>query len=136
MIIKDVMKTDLFVLEEEARLKDAADMMKLERIRHIPVVDKNFKLVGLVTHRSLLSVLAKRKENFLIKDIMTKDVKAVEPETPLKGAIDVMIVNKFGCLPVVDNTRKLIGIVTEIDLLKTLCEMTPMPEGFYTTTNK
>ncbi len=136
MRIKDIMKTDLFVLEEEARLKDAADMMKLERIRHIPVVDKNFKLVGLVTHRGLLSVLARRKENFLIKDIMIKDVKAVEPETPLKGAIEVMIVNKFGCLPVIDNTRKLIGIVTEIDLLKTLYDITPMPEDFYTTSNK
>jgi CBS domain-containing protein len=130
MRIKDIMKTDLFVLEEEARLKDAADIMKLEMIRHIPVVDKNFKLVGLVTHRSLLSVLARRKENFLIKDIM---IKAVEPETPLKGAIDVMIVNKFGCLPIIDNTRKLIGIVTEIDLLKILYENITMPSDFYVT---
>lgn len=132
MLIKDLMKTDLFVLKEDDRLKDASEIMKLKKIRHIPVVDSNNTLVGLVTYKDFLKAIAHKKENFSMKDIMTTDVKAVEPETPLKGAIEVMIVNKFGCLPVVNNQRKLLGIVTEIDLLKTLYDISTMPADFYT----
>jgi len=126
------MKTDLFVLKEDDHLKDASEIMKLKKIRHIPVVDSNNTLVGLVTYKDFLKAIAHSKESFLIKDIMTTEVKAVEPETPLKGAIEVMIINKFGCLPVVDNKRRLLGIVTEIDLLKTLYDISTMPADFYT----
>ncbi len=132
MLIKDIMKTDLFVLKEDDHLKDASEIMKLKKIRHIPVVDSNNTLVGLVTYKDFLKAIAHSKESFLIKDIMTTEVKAVEPETPLKGAIEVMIINKFGCLPVVDNKRRLLGIVTEIDLLKTLYDISTMPADFYT----
>ena len=133
MRIKDMMKTDLFVLNENDTIKDASDIMRLEKIRHIPIVDAQHRLIGLVTHRDLIGALVKKLENFPVKNIMQKEVKAVEPDTPLKGAIDVMIINKFGCLPVVDADRKLIGIVTEIDLLKTLYEITAMPTDFYVT---
>ena len=133
MHIKDMMKTDLFVLNENDTIKNASDIMKLEKIRHIPIVDKDYRLVGLVTHRDLLRALAFKPGSIQIKEIMRKEVKAVGPDTPLKGAIDVMIVNKFGCLPVVDANRKLLGIVTEIDLLKTLYDISTMPSDFYIT---
>ena len=131
MRIKDIMQTNLFVLHEDDKLKDVTDVMKLEKIRHIPIVNKNHILIGLVTYKDLLRALALKPGNIQIKEIMKKEVKAVEPDTPLKGAIDVMIVNKFGCLPVVDAHRKLIGLVTEFDLLKTLYEITAMPDDFY-----
>ena len=131
MRIKDIMQTNLFVLHEDDKLNDASDIMKLKKIRHIPIVDKKHRLIGLVTHKDLLSALAFKSGSIQIKEIMNKEIKAVEPDIPLKGAIDVMIVNKFGCLPVVDANRKLIGIVTEFDLLKTLYEVSSMPNDFY-----
>ena len=130
MLVKDIMSERLFCFKEN-QVISVSDILKLEKIRNIPVVNEERKLVGLITHRELISALAKKLDNILVRDIMIKGVKAVEPETPLKGAIDVMIVNKFGCLPVVDNTRKLIGIITEVDLLKTLYDQTSMPAGFY-----
>ena len=131
MKIKDIMKTDLFTLHENDTISDVSEVMKFKKIRHIPIVSDHYHLVGLVTHRDLLIGLAKKPSLVYVKDIMNKNVKAIEPETPLKGAIDVMIVNKFGCLPVVDKHRKLIGLVTEIDLLKMLYEVTGLPKDFY-----
>lgn len=131
MLVKDIMSERLFCFKEN-QVISVSDILKLEKIRNIPVVNEERKLVGLITHRELISALVKKLDNILVRDIMIKGVKAVEPETPLKGAIEVMIVNKFGCLPVVDNTRKLIGIITEVDLLKTLYDQTSMPAGFYT----
>ena len=135
MHIKDMMKTNLFVLNENDTIKDASDIMKLEKIRHIPIVDTQHRLIGLVTHRDLLYASAFKSGTIQIREIMKEEVKAVQPDTPLKGAIDVMIVNKFGCLPVVDANRKLLGIITEFDLLKALYEQTPMPAGFYQSNN-
>ena len=131
MLVKDIMNERLFCFKEN-QVISVSDILKLEKIRNIPVVNEECKLVGLITHRELISALVKKLDNIPVRDIMLKGVKAVEPETPLKGAIEVMIVNKFGCLPVVDNTRKLIGIITEVDLLKTLYDQTSMPAGFYT----
>lgn len=131
MYIQDIMNTYLFTLSEDDTISDASDVMKLEKIRHIPIVDKDYKLIGLVTHRDLIGALAKRLENFPIKDIMKKKVITVGPHTPLKGAIEVMIINKIGCLPVVHGEGKLIGIVTEIDLLKVLYDTVKIPSDFY-----
>ncbi len=118
---------------KDTQIISVSDILELEKIRNIPVVDENQKLVGLITYRELIRALTKKLDSIPVQDIMVKEVKAVGPDTPLKGAIDVMIVNKFGCLPVVDNNRKLIGIITEIDLLKTLYDQTTMPSGFYET---
>ena len=130
MRVKDIMNKQLFYFTED-QVISVADILKLEKIRNIPVIDKDYKLVGLITHRELIGALAKKVENIPIKSIMIKEVKAVERNTPLKGVIEVMIINKFGCLPVVDSNRKLIGIITEIDLLKTLYDQTAMPTDFY-----
>ena len=62
---------------------------------------------------------------------MKTEVITVQPGTPLIGALDVMIVNKFGCLPVVDNNRKLVGIISEIDLLKLLYKESKLPDDWY-----
>ena len=131
MRVKDIMQTNLFVLFEEDKVSSIFELMKMKKIRHIPIVDKHYKLIGLITYREIIDALVRKSGNSQIKDIMIKEVKAVEPETPLKGVLDVMIVNKFGCLPVVDSSRKLIGIITEIDLLKTLYEISTMPADFY-----
>ncbi len=134
MRAKDVMNKEPYILYEEDTMLDASKFMKKERIRNLPVVDKNNKLVGLITLREIIEGLASKPDKTLIGDAMLKDVKSIEPETPLKGAIQVMLVNKFGCLPVVDKNKKLLGIITEADLLKPLYEMVSLPDDFYNVT--
>lgn len=134
MRIKDIMNPNPFVLHEENSILHASAFMKEKKIRNLPVVDKDNFLVGLLTYREIIDALASKNEKFLVKECMEKNVKAVEPDTPLKGAIEVMLVNKFGCLPVIDSDRKVIGLVTETDMLKALHDLTSMPMGFYETT--
>src|SRR3989338_2569359 len=131
MRAKDVMNTEIFVLHETDDILQASNFMKKERIRNLPVVDGRNKLIGLVTLREIVDALANGKKNITIGDIMIREVKAIGPDTPLKGAIEVMIINKFGSMPVVDSNRKLLGMISELDLLKKLYSMSDMPDDFY-----
>ncbi len=131
MRAKDIMNTDIFILNETDNIFQASTFMKKERIRNLPVVDKHNKLVGLVTLREIVDALTEGPRTQTIGDIMITEVKTIGPETPLKGTIEVMIINKFGSMPVVDNNMKLLGMVTELDLLKRLYSISEMPDDFY-----
>ena len=131
MRAKDVMNKEIFILHETDDIFQASKFMKKERARNLPVVDERNKLIGLVTLREIVDALTERKNNVTIGDIMLSEVKAIGPDTPLKGAIEVMLINKFGSMPVVDSNRKLLGMITELDLLKKLYSMADMPDDFY-----
>ena len=134
MRAKDVMNKEPYILYGEDTILNASTFMKTERTRNLPVVDKSNKLIGLITLREIIEGLARNADAALVKDAMVKEVKAIEPDAPLKGAIQIMLLNKFGCLPVIDKNKKLIGIITETDLLKTLYEMVTLPDDFYKAT--
>ena len=136
MRVKDVMETDVYILCEEDKISQASEFMRKERIRNLPVVDENKKLVGLVTLREIVDALSNKKskvnsEDLKIGDIMIREVKSIGPETPLKGAVEVMILNKFGSMPVTDSNKRLLGMLTEYSLLKKLYEMSELPNDFY-----
>ncbi len=131
MRVKDVMNLEPHLLYEEDTVLSASKYMKEERVRNLPVVNKKKKLVGLITLREIIETVFQNPDKILVKDAMIKHITSVKPDIPLKGAIEVMLVNKYGCLPVIDNENTLLGFVTEFDLLKTLYELSPMPEEFY-----
>lgn len=131
MRIKDIINEKPYVFYEEDSLLTASNFMKEERIRNVPVIDKNNKLLGLITLREIIDGVIGNKRKSTVSEAMIKDVSAVTLDTPLRGAIELMLINHFGCLPVVDSEGKLLGIVTETDLLKTLHDLTKVPEDFY-----
>lgn len=127
--IAEIMRTEFASLRPEDRLDLADQVMKLGRVRHLPVLDGDGRLVGIVSNRDLLeasltSVLAfetSERRGFLrsigVSEVMTSDVETVAPETPLGVAAGRIIRNKIGCLPVVRDDRTMVGLVTETDLL-------------------
>ena len=117
------MTTDLFTVHPEDVVDLAASLMDWRHIRHVPVEDNEGKLVGLVSHRSLLRLVGKgmRKDDRVsvaVKDIMRLDPVTVMAGTPTLEAIELMRRHKVGSLPVVEEGNRLVGIVTERDLIR------------------
>jgi CBS domain-containing protein len=115
------MSTDLFTVHPEDLVDLAASVMDWEHIRHVPVEDEHGRLIGIITHRSLLRYMARGGSNGLsrpvaVRDIMKHAPLTVSPETLTLDAIRLMRQHQIGCLPVVDGD-KLVGIITESDLL-------------------
>ena len=124
MLVKDLMTKDVFTLGEDSKIFSASEAMTFRNIRHIPIVDKENKLVGIVTSRDLLGSLARELMPLQVKDIMTRATITVTPDVTVHMATEIMLGNKFGCLPVIDKSNKLVGIITETDLLKELFKLT------------
>jgi acetoin utilization protein AcuB len=118
----------------EESLSNTHRYMQEQQVRHLPVVDKTGKMVGLVTEDDLLkaepssatslsvweihSLLMKVK----VKDVMVRDVISTTEDTPIEDAAHLMLEHKIGCLPVLRGA-KLIGIITEIDIFRTFMEL-------------
>jgi CBS domain-containing protein len=127
--VKHFMTEKVITLFAEQTLPLASDLMELRHVRHLPVVDEDGRLKGLVTHRDVLaaqvSVLTglstgqrdRLQAEVKVADVMRTDAITVGPETPAVDAAQIMIDLKIGCLPVVGGDDKLVGIVTEADFL-------------------
>ncbi len=129
LTVGEVMTRDLVTIRPGDSLAAVRDKMHEGRIRHIPVVDDNGRLAGLVSHRDLLrSTLIERAgissyvedsilEDLRAEEVMVSELEVVTPDTDLRDAARLMLREKYGCLPVVDGPR-LAGILTEADFMK------------------
>lgn len=119
--VEQIMATDLFTVGEEDVVELVAAVMDWRRISYVPVEDNHHHLVGLVSERSLLRLIANRPEGKLgrpiaVREVMKRDVVTTTPDTSALEAIALMRRQRIGCLPVVQE-GKLVGIVTEADFL-------------------
>jgi CBS domain-containing protein len=130
--VRDLMAQNPATLDRNETVDLADSIMNLGRIRHMPVVDDG-KVVGILSQRDLFrSALivalgfGRRTTSALIKtikikEIMTEHVITITPDVAAKDAARLMIDKKIGCLPVVEN-EKLIGLITETDILRYVVE--------------
>lgn len=116
------MQTELFTVREDELIDLAASIMDWEKIRHIPVEDSQHKLVGLVSYRALLRLVAdpvmRKSDSIAVEDIMEKDPISVGPGMSTLEAISLMKAHRASCLPIVQSDGKLVGIVTEHDYMR------------------
>ena len=130
MLVRDIMTREVTTLERNDKLTIADDVMRLGRIRHMPVLEDDEKgVAGMVSQRDLFrgalvralgygEVAQRRVMNtILVKEVMTTDVVTTTPDTQLAEAARLMVERKIGCLPVVDN-GDLVGILTEGDFVQ------------------
>jgi acetoin utilization protein AcuB len=134
MSVRDRMSRRVTTVRPEARLSEAAQLMRQRKIRHLPVVDRAGRLVGIVTARDLRQALfapaveAETEdvlgllETLAVGDVMTRSVLRVRPATSIQDAARLMHERKLGALPVVDGER-LIGLLTETDVLRAFQEL-------------
>ena len=132
--VRDLMTDTIFALRADDDIQMARDLMDERNVRHVPVLDEDRHLVGLVSERDLLrnmypstSELPVGTQQAVLKRvkvgaIMTRDVETVEPEDDLVAAAQVMLDNKYGCVPVVVEGGRVEGILTESDFVRYLAE--------------
>ena len=130
--VRDIMSAEVTTLGRNDTLLLAKDIMNLGRIRHFPVVEDD-ELVGVVSQRdlyraSLGTVMqygekAQRAflESIVVKEIMVDPI-SIGPDVTVGDAARLMMEHKIGCLPVLEDKR-LVGIVTETDMLQVVVAM-------------
>lgn len=122
MLVQEIMKTEVITLPQNATIANALQLLQDHRIRHIPIVNDNNEVIGIVSDRDVRdaspSVLLKNdsiEQNELeneIKMIMTTPVITIHPLDFVEEIARVFYDKEIACLPVV-NKNKLVGIVTE-----------------------
>ena len=124
--VEQYMTTDLFTVHEDDSVDLVANLMEWQRIRHVPVEDSQHQLVGLISYRAILRLIARGSERgrdgLCAADIMKRDPAIIGPDMSTLRAIEVMRRLGVGCLPVV-HQGKLIGIITEHDFMDIAAEL-------------
>jgi acetoin utilization protein AcuB len=144
MDVRDIMSKNPITIEPDAPVGTAIAVMVERKIRHLPVVDEQGAVVGIITDRDLrnvalapavepyLSAAARRRlrgigatlENLRVKDVMTGHAITTKPDMALSQAAALMLEQHIGSLPVIDN-GKLVGIITDRDAVKALAIQVP-----------
>ncbi len=112
------MSTDMYTVRQVDPINLAARLMEWRQIRHVPVEDDHGKLVGLLSFRDMLRLVANPDSDAeTVEDIMRKSPLTVCADTPTLNALTLMRENNIGSLPVVDDDGQLVGLITVYDLL-------------------
>jgi acetoin utilization protein AcuB len=142
MLVRDRMTPDPICGHPEMPVTEAQALMREKGIRHLPIVDREGELVGLVTQRSLLRALPSDVSNFSrfeisyvlakikTRDVMTTDLITIDQDTAIEEAARIMADAKIGCLPVMreadplaGSPQQLVGIITDNDLFTIMVDL-------------
>ena len=115
--VKEIMTREAVSITPKYSIRESVDLMLEKGIGSLPIVDKEDKLVGIVTERDFALALAGSLTTETVGDIMIKDVITTTPGTPIESCSKIMVRNNLRRIPVVEED-KLIGIVTSTDILR------------------
>jgi acetoin utilization protein AcuB len=131
MFVSRSMVSQVITIDKEASIFEAQEKMAANKIRHLPIVDADNRLIGIVTDRDIRSALpyslikhkptAQEREKLAqrtVEDIMTKSPKTISPLHTIPDALLMIQKEKVGAFPVVDDEGKLKGILSVRDLLR------------------
>jgi acetoin utilization protein AcuB len=133
MLVRERMTPNPITIHADASFDEALRLIREKKIRHLPVVDKQGNLVGIIVEKDLLhaspspaTTLSAFEIPYLlarlhVKEIMQKRVITVEEDCPLEEAARIMVDQKIGSLPVMRGAQ-LVGIITETDIFRVMAE--------------
>ena len=135
MLVRERMTSPAVTITPETPFQEALKLMRDKKFRRLPVVDSAGKIVGIVSERDMLHAspspatsLSVWEVNYLlwklkISDIMTHNVLTLNQDTPIEDAANLMVTHKIGGVPVVDDSGKVVGVITETDIFRAFVEM-------------
>ncbi len=129
--VADVMTSHPVSVGPEDSIQQSLDILDQENIRQLPVTNEK-ELIGIITDRDIRSFLGGRSLSFLeeqevaiktkVATVMTDKPITLSPDDDLREAVDLLLEEKVGGLPVVDPDVGLIGIITYVDVLRCFLE--------------
>lgn len=134
--LREIMTFKVICAREGDRLSAVEEKFRKNHVRHIPVVDDKNRVVGIFTYSDLLKCAPPcrteegevfdpdRLDQFILERVMTRDPVTLEAEDTLSQAAGAMARNKYGCIPIVNSSNTLVGIISQIDILKYVAGMT------------
>lgn len=121
VLVRNHMSTPAVTVGPEADYKAALKLMQDSALHHLPVVDSGGNLVGIAAERDLLLAAAHYLQSEVeVGDIMHRGVVTATPDMSVAEAASLMVSKRIGGLPVVNDAKQVIGIITETDLFKAL----------------
>ena len=123
MLVKNYMTQTPVTIRQDADYGTAFDIMQAKNLHHLPVVDAAEAVVGILTRRDLqLAARHFQEAPVEVLEVMHTPVFTTTPDAPLVKAAATMMENRIGCLPVLDDRKQVIGMVTETDLFRALID--------------
>jgi len=117
-----IMTPDIVSLQPDTSIEDAIDLLLEKQISGVPVVDRDGRLVGVITEFALLAVAYdQRVKNHTVGQHMTRELITVEADEPISRVADLCIVHRVRRLPVLKNGR-LVGLIARRDVLRALVD--------------
>jgi CBS domain-containing protein len=119
MRVRDLMSTGVIALRVGDTLQRADLEMKFAKIRHLPVLDEHGRVLGILSDRDLLRAFGASDEKTLpVTSVMTTQVITVSAGEPAAHAAEMLLENKIGALPVLDEADRVVGIISAADFLR------------------
>ena len=130
MNAQDMMTPDPITIKAHAKLREAVEILQNLDVRHLPVLDEEGELVGMLSDRDLRGLalphlvageyagVVQTGLQATVATVMSSNVLSVDPEAEVEEIVELMLDNKIGAVPVVDRDRGLIGIVSYMDVLR------------------
>jgi acetoin utilization protein AcuB len=134
MLVREMMSQPVIRIYPEMTTHEALDLMRIKKIRHLPVVNRQNHLIGIVSESDLIYVspsdiadLVAWEINYFrnkitVDEVMTREVLTINEDATLEEASLIMVDNKVKCLPV-PHDNKLVGIITDTNLVKDFPEL-------------
>jgi acetoin utilization protein AcuB len=127
MNVTEIMTKDPLTVTPSETVGQADELMTANKIRQIPIVQEN-ELVGIITDRDIRSFLSasllespetrEKAFNTKVREVMTTEPITLSPDDDIEEAVELLIEEKMGGIPVVDDVEGLVGIVTYVDVLR------------------
>ena len=133
--ISQIMVTKVITINMNDQFSKVEELLRLHGIRHLPVVDDHNVMRGIITQRDLYRIISPMRNEegssfynkdilneYILKYVMTKEVVTLSPQETLGAVISLMVKTKYGCIPVLDAEKHLLGIVTQVDVLRAIAK--------------
>lgn len=131
VLASQIMSAPVIHVGPQTLLGEVRKMVREKRFRHVPVVSAEGHICGIISDRDLFANVESHKAGDhltpqVVEDLMTHDVLTATPDTSIREIARVLFEERIGCMPIVDDDKQVVGVITRSDILRALIKQAPL----------